>query len=46
VTEITPFADEADEQSGLDISNAVWPHDRIDIDDARSFSPRLGGLNP
>ena len=41
VTEITPFADEADEQRGLDISNAVWPHDRIGIDDARSFRASL-----
>ena len=41
MTEITPFADEADEQSGLDISNAVWPHDRIGIDDARSFRASL-----
>ncbi len=41
MTEITPYADEADEQSGLDISNAVWPHDRIGIDDARSFRASL-----
>ena len=41
MTEITPYADEADEQRGLDISNAVWPHDRIGIDEARSFRASL-----
>jgi GNAT superfamily N-acetyltransferase len=41
VTEITPYADEADEQRGLEISNAVWPHDRISIDEARSFRASL-----
>ena len=39
--EIIPYADEADEQRGLDISNAVWPHDRIGIDEARSFRASL-----
>ena len=41
MTEITPYADEADERRGLDISNAVWPHDRIGIDEARSFRSSL-----
>ena len=35
--EVFPFADGVDEQLGLDVSNAVWPHDRIGIDEARSY---------
>ena len=41
MTEITRYADEADERRGLDISNTVWPHDRIGIEEARSFRSSL-----
>jgi GNAT superfamily N-acetyltransferase len=39
--EVLPYADEADEQLGLEIYNAVWPHDRIGIDEERSFRASL-----
>ena len=35
--EVTPCADEADEQVSLDVYNAVWPHDPFTMDDVRSF---------
>jgi GNAT superfamily N-acetyltransferase len=35
--EVLPYADEADEQLGLDVYNAVWPQDRIGIAEERSF---------
>lgn len=38
---VLPYADEADEQLGLDIYNAVWPHDRIGIAEERSFRASL-----
>ena len=41
VTEIIPYVDEVDERRGLDIANALGPHDRIGIDDARSFRASL-----
>ena len=41
MTEIIPYVDEVDERRGLDIANAVWPHDRIGIDEARSFRSSL-----
>ena len=39
--EVLPYADEADEQLGLDIYNAVWPHDRIGIAEERSYRASL-----
>ena len=35
--EVYPYADEADEQRGLDVFNAVWPHDRVGLDEERSY---------
>ena len=37
VNEIAPYANEEDEQLGLDVYNAVWPHDRVGIDEERSY---------
>jgi GNAT superfamily N-acetyltransferase len=37
VLEVTPCADEPDEQVSLDVYNAVWPHDTFTMDDVRSF---------
>ena len=37
VIEISPYADEADEQRGLDVYNAIWPEDRIGLVEARSY---------
>ena len=34
---VTACSDEADEQVCLDIYNAVWPHDRLTMDDVRSY---------
>jgi mycothiol synthase len=39
--EVLPYADEADEQLGLDVYNAVWPQDRIGIPEERSFRASL-----
>jgi GNAT superfamily N-acetyltransferase len=39
--EVFPYADEADEQLGLDVYNAVWPQDRIGIPEERSFRASL-----
>jgi GNAT superfamily N-acetyltransferase len=39
--EISPFVDEADEQNGLGIFKAVWPHDPIGMEEARSFRESL-----
>ena len=39
--EVFPYADEADEQRGLDVYNAVWPHDRVGIDEERSYRASL-----
>ncbi len=41
--EISPYADEADEQRGLDVYNAIWPEDRIGLEEARSY--RAGQLD-
>jgi mycothiol synthase len=41
VLEITPCAGESDRQLSLDIYNAVWPHDAITLDEARSFEASL-----
>ena len=41
VTGILPYGDVADEQHGLDVYNAVWPHDRIGIDEERSYRASL-----
>jgi hypothetical protein len=36
--EVLPCAaDDQDEQRGLDIYNAVWPHDRVGLDEDRSY---------
>lgn len=35
--ELTPCADERDEQVSLDIYNAVWPHAAFTMDEVRSF---------
>jgi GNAT superfamily N-acetyltransferase len=35
--EVTPSAEEREEQASLDVHNAVWPHDRITMDEVRSF---------
>jgi mycothiol synthase len=37
VIEISPYLDEADEQLGLDVYNAVWPEERIGPLEARSY---------
>jgi GNAT superfamily N-acetyltransferase len=37
VITIAACADEADVQLGLDIYNAVWPHDRLTMADVRSY---------
>jgi GNAT superfamily N-acetyltransferase len=34
--EVLPYQDE-DEQRGLDVYNAVWPHDRVGLDEERSY---------
>jgi GNAT superfamily N-acetyltransferase len=39
--EVLPYADEADEQLGLDVYNVVWPQDRIGIAEERSFRASL-----
>jgi GNAT superfamily N-acetyltransferase len=41
VIEVLPYADEADEQLGLDVYNTVCPHDRIGIDEERSYRASL-----
>jgi len=35
--EVTPCADERDEQVSLDVYNAVWPHAAFTMDEVRSF---------
>jgi len=37
VIEISPYANEQDEQLGLDVYNAVWPHDRVGMSEERSY---------
>ena len=39
--EIFPYADETDEQRGLDVYNAVWPHDRVGLDEVRAYRASL-----
>jgi GNAT superfamily N-acetyltransferase len=34
---VSTCADEADELLGLDVYNAVWPHDRVGIDEERAY---------
>jgi GNAT superfamily N-acetyltransferase len=41
VIEISPYADERDEQRGLDIYNAVWPEDRLGPEEERSYRAGL-----
>ena len=41
--EISPHDDETDEQRGLDVYNAIWPEDRIGLEEARSY--RAGQLD-
>jgi GNAT superfamily N-acetyltransferase len=37
VLTVTACADEPDLQVGLDLYNAVWPHDQVTMDDVRSY---------
>jgi len=37
VIEVLTCENEADEALGLDVYNAVWPHDRVGIDEERAF---------
>ena len=39
--EVFPYADEADERRGLDVYNAVWPHDRVGLDEERAYRASL-----
>jgi mycothiol synthase len=39
--EIVSCSDEADEQASLDVYNEVWPHDRVGLDEVRSFKASL-----
>ena len=39
--EVFPYADEADERRGLDVYNAVWPHDRVGLDEVRAYRASL-----
>jgi mycothiol synthase len=39
--EIVSCSDEADEQASLDVYNDVWPHDRVGLDEVRSFKASL-----
>ena len=41
--EISPHANEADEQRGLEVYNAIWPEDSIGVEEARSY--RAGQLD-
>lgn len=41
MTEVLPYAGEADELLGLDVYNAVWPHDRVGIDEERAYRASL-----
>ncbi|HJS27498.1 MAG TPA: GNAT family N-acetyltransferase [Actinomycetota bacterium] len=41
MVEVFPYADEADEQRGLDLFNAVWPHERLGLDEERSYRASL-----
>jgi mycothiol synthase len=39
--EIVSCSDEADEQASLNVYNEVWPHDRVGLDEVRSFKASL-----
>ena len=41
MNEISPYANEEDEQLGLDVYNAVWPHDRLGLEEERSYRASL-----
>jgi GNAT superfamily N-acetyltransferase len=41
VIEVLPYAGEADELVGLEVYNAVWPHDRVGIDEERAYRASL-----
>ncbi len=41
MVDVSPCANEADEQRSLDVYNEVWPHDRIGLAEARSFKASL-----
>jgi GNAT superfamily N-acetyltransferase len=41
VNEIAPYSDEEDERLGLDVYNAVWPHDRVGMTEERSYRASL-----
>jgi mycothiol synthase len=39
--EVSPIADEAEEQLSLDLYNATWPHDKYTLAEVRSFKASL-----
>ena len=41
MNEISPYANEEDEQLGLDVYNAVWPYDRLGLEEERSYRASL-----
>jgi GNAT superfamily N-acetyltransferase len=41
VIEVSPIADQAEEQLSLDLYNAVWPNDKVTLDEVHSFKAGL-----
>ena len=41
MNEISPYANEEDERLGLDVYNAVWPHDQLGLEEERSYRASL-----
>ena len=41
MVDVSPCANEADEQRSLDVYSEVWPHDRIGLAEVRSFKASL-----
>ena len=41
MNEISPCANEEDERLGLDVYNAVWPHDQLGLEEERSYRASL-----
>jgi GNAT superfamily N-acetyltransferase len=39
--DVSPIADEAEEQLSLDLYNEVWPHDKVTLDEVHSFKAGL-----
>jgi len=39
--EVFPAANEADEQTSLDVYNGVWPHDAVTLDEVHSFKAAM-----